>query len=99
MTLRGQMNDAGGLMMRKERVQRLPVADVGLLEDISRTVGDGVEGTQIGSIGQLVDIYDDGAVCIDEQPAYCGADESGTASHKNSRYTFAHFYWPTLSMK
>ena len=86
------MNDAGGLIMRKESVQRLPIADVGLLEHISRTVCDGVEGTQIGCIGKLVDVYDDGVACIDEQPTNCGADKSGASSYKNAMCTSAAFF-------
>ena len=98
MTLGGQMNDAGGLIMRKESVQRLPIADVGPLEHISRTVRDGVEGAQIGCIGKLVDVYDEGVVCIDEQPADCGADESGAPGYKNAR-AFCSFSMRRLSMK
>ena len=87
------MNDTGRLIMSKESVQHLPIADVSLLEDISRTVGDEVEGTQIGRISQLVDVYDEGVACIDEQPADCGTNKSGAAGYKDARYIFAHFDW------
>ena len=97
MTLGGQMNDACGLIMRKESVQRLPIADVGPLKHISRIVRDGVEGTQIGSIGKLVDVYDEGVVCIDEQPTNCGSYKSGASGYEDAGYTFTHFCWDELN--
>ena len=63
------------------RVERGPVADVGLLEGVAVRAGDAVEVREVGRIGQRVEV-DDLVTVGDGLPHHCRADEPGAARHQ-----------------
>ncbi len=86
--LGGKVQDGVGLMLGKQRLERRPVADVGLREVIRRVrIGVG-KRIEVPRVGQLVDV-DDLPLGFGEGFAYDGrADEAGASGDDRFHSSF-----------
>jgi hypothetical protein len=83
-----QMHHCARPVFGKNAGDRLPVADIRLLEDMARIVARVAQGFQIASIGQLVEIDDCLAGLGDQLANHCRSDEAGTACNDNCHVIF-----------
>ena len=83
MALGGQMNHRIGGVLGKRCIHDAAVADVGMNESIARPFADGFERTQVGGIGQLVDV-DNVRIGFAHQMAANGrSNETGAARYQD----------------
>ncbi len=82
--LGGEMDDGAGLVLGKQAVDQLTVADVALHEDMPRVALQGGEVLQVARVGEGIQI-DHRLVAHREPVQYevC-ADEAGAAGYENS---------------
>jgi hypothetical protein len=78
-----KMNYGSRPMLCENRVDRIDIANVMLLENIARIVGDRRERGQVSRIGQFVDNNDIMTEIPDEVTAYRRTDKAGTPRDQN----------------
>src|SRR5690606_29851712 len=71
MALSGQMHDGIGHSFRDDRIHGRTIADIGLEEAVSGSIGNGIERAKAGRIGEAIDVDDLPAALGDEMPAKC----------------------------
>jgi hypothetical protein len=81
-TLGGEMHHRVGLVPAEDRRHGALVADVRLDEAVARRTGDRVQRSEIGRVGQLVDVDNFVVVLQDEMAAYRRSDEPGAPGHE-----------------
>ena len=86
MGLGGQMHHRVGLVAVEEPLQLGGVADVDLLEGVARVALGPRQGGQVGRVGQLVDVDDEGVGFGKKLADHRRADETGAAGDENARH-------------
>jgi hypothetical protein len=77
-----------GPVRREDPLERLPVADVGMLEGVERRARDLRQIVEAGGVGEGVEV-DDRMAAADREPHNGRADEAGAAGHQE-----LHVPWP-----
>src|SRR5262245_47767827 len=85
MALGSKMDHRLRCVLGKHSAQRRVVTDIDLFENIARMAIRLWDRGQIGGIGQLIDVYDEGTSVIEQMTDYRGPNEASSAGHKNGR--------------